>query len=64
MSDLQVFLVEWHDERDGNRSQLGGFTTLPEAEACRALLTGEGWADLDINIVPIHDTVAEWSADR
>jgi hypothetical protein len=64
MSDLQVYLVEWHDERDGSRIQLGGFTSMQEAEACRALLTDEGWADLYINIVPIHGSVAEWSADR
>lgn len=64
MTDDQVYLVEWHDERDGNRSQLGGFTTMREAEACRALLTKEGWPDLYINVVPVHGTIAEWSADR
>lgn len=64
MDDGQVYPVEWHDERDGNRSQLGGFTSMPEAEACIAVLTDEGWADLYINPVPIHGTVAEWSADR
>ena len=64
MADAQVYLVEWHDERDGNRSQLGGFTSLREAEECRDVLTVEGWADLYTNVVPVHGNVAEWSADR
>jgi hypothetical protein len=57
-------LVEFLDERDGNVSQLGGFDSRAEAEACLARLEAEGWKDLRINMVPIHVRLTDWEWDR
>lgn len=59
-----VYLVEWLDERDGNVGQLGGFTSLAEAEACLAQLESEGRTDLEINMVAIHERLQDWHYDR
>ncbi len=59
-----VYLVESVDQRDKDVSQLGGFTTPEEAEACIARLESEGWRDLHINMVPVHERLADWHWDR
>ena len=61
---LLVYLVEYEDERDEHISQLGGFTTLHEAEACLARLESEGWKNLHINLVWVHERLTDWQWDR
>src|SRR4051812_38100285 len=63
-SSLTAYLVEWHDDRDGNHNQLGAFMSSTEAEACRAQLETEGWRDLVINVVPVHSRLEDWQFDR
>lgn len=57
-------LVEWHDERDGSVSQLGAFTTQETAEACIARLEADGWTDLVVNFVSVHERLVDWEHDR
>jgi len=59
-----AYLVEFFDERDSNTIQLGGFGGLKEAEECLAQLEAEGWRNLRINIVPVHDRLQDWEFDR
>lgn len=55
-----VYLVEFDDG-----GQLGGFTTLAEAERLVALADAEGrHGPLHINAVPIHDRLEHWEWDR
>lgn len=64
VSAMTVYLVEWFDERDSNTGQLGGFTTMEAARACIAQLEAEGWSDLYINMVNIHQRLEDWQHDR
>jgi acyl CoA:acetate/3-ketoacid CoA transferase alpha subunit len=59
-----VYLVEKIDEQDGSSYQLGGFTTEGEAAACIKRLESEGWPDVYINTVPIHERLTDWQWDR
>ncbi len=63
-SPLVAYLVEWTDERDGSTAQLGGFTTRREAEACVTELESEGWRELHINVVAVHERHVDWRWDR
>ncbi len=59
-----VYLVESTDQRDQHVSQLGGFTSAEEAEACLARLGSDGWDHLQINMVTIHERLTDWRWDR
>ncbi|WP_091237829.1 hypothetical protein [Klenkia soli] len=61
---LITYLVEHFDQRDGEVSQLGGFFSEREADACIAQLEVEGWIDLRINIVTVHHRVTDWQWNR
>ena len=55
-----VYLVEFEEG-----GQLGGFTTLAEAERLVALAASEGrHGPLTINGVPLHDRLEDWERDR
>lgn len=58
------YLVEFHDERDNNTGQLGGFTSMEDADACIARLEADGWRDLHVNVVEVHDRLQDWQFDR
>jgi hypothetical protein len=55
-----VYLVQKIDEQDGTSYQLAGFTTELEAAARMKALEFEGWRDLNINTVPIHERLGNW----
>jgi len=59
-----VYLVESIYEGDQNVSQLGGFTTLEEAQACVARLEADSWQNLQINMIPVHERLTDWEWDR
>lgn len=59
-----VYLVEWPDDRDGSVSQLGAFSTETAAQECVAQLEREGWTALRINLVGVHERLADWQRDR
>jgi acyl CoA:acetate/3-ketoacid CoA transferase alpha subunit len=59
-----IYLVEKIDEQDGSSYQLGGFTTEGAAAACIRKLESEGWRDLHINTVAIHERLTDWQWDR
>ena len=59
-----VYLVEKTDEQDGSSYQLAGFTMEREATACIKALTSEGWRDLYVNTVAIHERLSDWQSDR
>lgn len=59
-----AYLVEQRDERIGDSFQLGGFTTEQEAQACIRQLESEGWSDLYINTVFVHERLTDWEWNR
>jgi hypothetical protein len=63
-SPALVHLVEYQDSRDGSGGQLGGFTSMGAAQACLDQLESEGWTDLSINLVSIHDRLSDWQFGR
>lgn len=59
-----AYLVEFE-----GGGELGGFTTLSEAERLIALANGEGpgvppGVPLHINMVPLHARLEDWEHDR
>ena len=63
-SPAEVYLVEYENPRDGSGGQLGGFTSMGEAQTCLDQLESEGWTDLHINTVSIHDRLTDWQWNR
>ncbi len=59
-----VYMVEKINEQDGSSYQLGAFTTEEEAAGCLARLESEGWRDLYINTVPVHERHSDWHWER
>jgi hypothetical protein len=63
---IVVWLVEYTDNRQpGWRFQAGAFTTEAEAQKLLNRLGETGsYADLLINMVPVHRTIQDWEWDR
>lgn len=59
-----VYMVEKINEQDGSSYQLGAFTTEGEAAGCITRLESEGWRDLYINSVPVHERLTDWHWER
>lgn len=60
-------MVEWVDERTGSEgevTQMGAFTSEAEAEALMAYLEKQGWTNLHLNYVSVHERVSDWMFDR
>ena len=62
-----VYLLEYTDSREplGWAGQVGGFSSLAEAEKLRDRLNAEGgWGEVFINAVPIHARIEDYQHDR
>jgi hypothetical protein len=62
-----VYCVEYVDPREPEAGwhQLGAFTTESEAQRLRGRLVAEGFfAELLINLIPVHQRVEDWEWDR
>jgi cell division septation protein DedD len=59
-----AYAVEETDERGETPCQLGAFFSLDAAEACLARLESEGFNNLHINMIPIHERLDDWEFDR
>ncbi len=62
-----ICMVEWVDDREGSEgevTQMGAFTSEHEAQALLADLEGQGWTNLRINYVAVHERLADWTFDR
>lgn len=60
-----VYVVEAkvHDE-DEHLSTLGAFTTKREAEACVKVLESQGYPDITLSFVAVHERLSDWQWDR
>lgn len=59
--------VEYVDPREpeAGSHQVGAFTTESEAQKLRGRLEAEGFfAELAINLIPVHQRVEDWEWDR
>ena len=62
-----VCMVEWVDDRKGSEgevTQMGAFTSEYEAEALLAYMEGQGWTNLHINHIDVHERLVDWEFDR
>src|SRR5690606_2885410 len=60
-----VWVVEYADEREpGAHYQFGAFTTGAQALRLAERERAEGWADVWVNLSPVHDRVEDWEWDR
>jgi hypothetical protein len=64
-SSQLVYLVEArvHDE-DEHLSTLGAFTTKREAESCVKVLESQGYPDITLSFVAVHERLSDWQWDR
>ncbi len=61
-----VCTVDWVDDRKGSEgevTQMGAFTSTYEAEALLAYLEGQGWTNLHLNHITVHERLADWKFD-
>ncbi|WP_141798824.1 SPOR domain-containing protein [Nocardioides sp. SLBN-35] len=64
---ITAWCVEYVDPREPEvgSHQVGTFTTETEAEKLRRRLVAEGFfAELHINLIPVHTRVEDWEWDR
>ena len=60
-----IYAVEWNDEEGRSLGQAGAFFSLQAAEACLSeLRAGSGGGELVINMISVHNRVADWRWDR
>jgi hypothetical protein len=64
-SPQTVYLVEAkvHDE-DDHLPMLGAFTTQREAKRCVKALQSQGYPDVTVDHVSVHERLSDWEWDR
>ncbi len=63
-SPEMVYEVEQEADDGSLVNHLGAFFSKQEATALMALLDREGRTNLRINLIPVHQRVADWEFDR
>jgi hypothetical protein len=63
-SPLPVYSVVHVDERDESMSELGTFNDESVANACLQRLESEGWTNLELNYLSVHDRLEDWEWNR
>lgn len=64
---VAVWSVDYIDPRQPGEGsfQVGAFTTKAEAHKCLRRLKAEGFfADLRVNLIPVHRRIQDWEWDR
>lgn len=64
---ITAWCVEYVDPREpeAGSHQVGAFTTESEAEKLQRRLVADGFfAELHINLIPVHRRVEDWEWDR
>jgi hypothetical protein len=59
-----VWAVEWSQGEEEAPVQLGVFTSEAVARACLRQLQAEGRTNLHLNVMNVHQRLADWQWDR